>query len=182
MKYFLAAFLFNLLFFHTALAQEELLDMSLDPDNQNIIYKEVVQEEGTKNELFNRGSTWLRIFYANPMAVSRVRDQASGLIRGQHPFRVHHVDENGNKVDGEMILYTFKIEFKDGRYRYSVYDFLVKRISRYPLENWLNKEDPDYNPKWDEYLRQVDDYVRREWIPSLKSNMKPEIKKVEEEW
>jgi hypothetical protein len=81
-----------------------------------------------------------------------------------------------------MVLYTFKIEFKEGRYRYSVYDFLVKKISRYPMENWLNKTDPDYSPNWDEYLKQIDTFVREEWVPSLKTHMKPEIKKVEEEW
>jgi hypothetical protein len=182
MKYILICFLSLGIIISESLAQEELLNMSLDPDTEMITYQEVVEVEGTKDELFNRGSTWLRIFYANPMSVSRVRDQASGLIRGQHQVRVNHTDEDGNKVESEMVLYSFKIEFKDNRYRYTVYDFLVKRISRYPLENWLNKQDPDYSQKWDDYLKQIDAYIREEWVPSLKANMKPEVEKVEEEW
>ena len=166
----------------SAFPQETDLNMPVDPDTQAITYQEVVEEEGTKNELFNRASTWLRIFYANPMAVSKVRDQANGLIRGQHQFRVHHIDEAGNKIEDDMIIYTFKIECKEGRYRYTVYDFLVKRISRYPVENWLNKDDLEYQPNWEEYLRQIDTFVREEWVPSLKTNMKPEIIKEEEEW
>lgn len=182
MKYLVAALLFLGMLTEGATAQEIDLNMPIDPDTKSIIYQEVVEEEGTKNELFNRGSSWLRIFYANPMAVSKVRDQANGLIRGQHQFRVHHADAEGNKVQGDMIIYTFKIEFKEGRYRYTVYDFLIKRISRYPLENWMNKEDPEYSPLWDNYLKQIDTFVREEWIPSLKTNMRPEIIKEEEEW
>jgi hypothetical protein len=165
-----------------ALAQEVDLNMPIDPDSHTIVYQEVVEEDGSREELFNRGSTWLRIFYANPMAVSKVRDLANGEIRGQHQFRVYTTDEEGNKVDSDMILYTFQIEFKEDRYRYTVYDFLVKRVSRYPLENWMNEADPEYSVQWKDYLKQVDTFVREEWVPSLKTHMKPEVIKEEEEW
>jgi len=182
MKYLVVLILYSGLILQNLYAQEEDLNMPLDAITSIITYQEVVDEEGTKDELFNRGSSWLRIFYSNPMAVSKVRDQASGVIRGQHQIRVYHTDENGNKIEGDMVLYSFKIEFKDDRYRYTVDDFVVKKISRYPLENWMNKADPEYMPYWDEYLREVDTFIREEWIPSLKENMKPEVKKEEEEW
>jgi len=182
MKYILAVLASGVLLFSNALAQEESLVLPLDPDTKIITYQEVVEVEGTKDELFNRGSTWLRIFYANPMAVSKVRDQASGVIRGQHQIRVYYDDENGTRQEGGMVLYSFKIEFKEGRYRYTVDDFLVKKVSRYPMENWMNREDPEYTPQWDQYLRQIDTFVREEWVPSLKLNMEPEIQKEEEEW
>jgi hypothetical protein len=182
MRYLIFLIIYLGMYSFQVLSQDTKLNLPLDPDTQTIIYQEVVEEEGSKEELFNRGSTWLRIFYANPVAVSKVRDMASGLIRGQHQFRVHHTDEGGNKIEGDMIMYTFKLEFKDERYRYSVYDFVVKKISRYPVEKWMNKEDPDYNPLWDQYLKQIDGFIREKWVPSLKTNMKPEVKKVEEEW
>lgn len=165
-----------------ALAQEEELNMPIDLVSQVITYQEVVDEDGTQDELFNRGSTWLRIFYANPIAVSKVRDQASGVIRGQHQIRVYHTDENGVKQEGGMVIYNFKIECKDDRYRYTVDEFVVKKISRYPLENWMNKQDPEYSSHWGEYLKQIDTFVKEEWVPSLKANMKPEIIPDEKEW
>lgn len=163
-------------------AQDTIYKMPMDPTTGLITYKEVVEEEGTKDELFNRASTWLRIFYANPMAVSQVRDQSTGLIRGDHNLKVYYTDEAGIKQEGGIILYTFKIELKEGKYRFIVDNFLVKKVSRYPLENWMNPMDPEYIPRWNSYLQQVDTFVREDWIPSLKANMKPEVKKVEEEW
>lgn len=163
-------------------AQDSVFNMPMDPVTGLITYQEVIEEKGTKDELFNRGSTWLRIFYANPIAVSQVRDQASGIIRGDHQIKLYHTDEAGVKQEAGIILYTFKIEFKEGRYRYTVDNFLVKKVSRYPLEKWMNPMDPEYTPAWNEYLKQVDAFVREAWVPSLKTNMKPEVKKEEKEW
>ena len=182
MKHLIAVLFCWGIFIVYATAQEPSLDLPIDPETKTITYQEVVQEQGTREELFNRGSTWLRIFYANPMEVSRVRDLATGVIKGQHQIRVYHTDKDGNKINDDMVLYSFKIEFKDGRYRYTVDDFLVKRISKYPMENWLNKDDPEYSTYWDQYLLQIDTFIRDEWIPSLKSHMKPEIKKEEKPW
>ena len=163
-------------------AQDSVYNMPMDPVTGLITYQEVVEEKGTKDELFNRGSTWLRIFYANPMAVSQVRDQSTGLIRGDHNIKVYFTDEAGVKQEGGIILYTFKIEFKEGKYRYTLDNFLVKKVSKYPLEKWMNPMDPEYTPLWNSYLEQVDKFVREEWIPSLKANMVPEVKKEEAEW
>jgi len=163
-------------------AQDSVYNMPMDPVTGLITYQEVVEEKGTKDELFNRGSTWLRIFYANPMAVSQVRDQSTGLIRGDHNIKVYFTDEAGVKQEGGIILYTFKIEFKEAKYRYTLDNFLVKKVSKYPLEKWMNPMDPEYTPLWNSYLEQVDKFVREEWIPSLKANMVPEVKKEEAEW
>ena len=46
----------------------------------------------------------------------------------------------------------------------------------------MNTADPEYTADWNEYLRQVDLFIREEWIPSLKTNMKPEVINEEEEW
>jgi hypothetical protein len=182
MKHLVAVGFFMCILIFGSKAQDTIYDMPMDPITNLITYQEVVEQQGTKDELFNRGSTWLRIFYANPMAVSEVRDQSTGLIRGSHQIKVYHTDEAGVKQEGGIILYSFKIEFKDGRYRFTVDNFLVKKVSRYPLERWMNPMDPEYTSLWNEYLKQVDTFVREEWIPSLKTNMYPEVKKEEKEW
>jgi hypothetical protein len=156
--------------------------LPIDETTKLITYQEVVTEEGSKNDLFNRSIGFLNEFYKNPVAVTKVRDPHSGVVRGQHQFRVHYTDEEGYRKEGAMVMYDFRIELKDGRYRYTLTDFLVKKVSRYPVENWLNKNDPEYSKKWDEFLVQINDYVTKEWVPTLKKNMKPLEVIEEEEW
>jgi len=160
----------------------EVIDMPRNPETGMITYQEVVQEEGIKDTLFNRGSAWLHKFFSNPWEVTKVRDQASGVIRGQHQFRLYDIDESGIKIDAGMILYNFKLEFKDNRYRYTLDNFVLKAASRYPVEKWLDKVSPEYTAKNEGYLRQIDSYVRNEFVKSLKDGMKPGVKLKKDEW
>jgi hypothetical protein len=58
-----------------------------------------------------------------------------------------------------MILYSLKLELRDGRYRYTMSDFTLRQASRFPVEGWLDKSDRAYNPNWDIYLGQVDEFA-----------------------
>ena len=167
----------------TASAQKGTsLNIPVDESTGLITYKEVVNEVGSKDTLFNRGSSWLHTFYSNLWEIAKVRDQSTGLIKIQHQFRIYDYDNIGNKQEAGMILYNAKIEFKENRYRIVVDNFIMKLVSRYPVEKWLDKSAPDYNVKWEDYLRQIDAFVNDELISSLKEGMKPgkEIKK--DEW
>jgi len=167
------------------LAQEEAsgdVTIPVDENTGLIVYQKVVNEEGNKKELFNRAGEWLHGFYVNPVSVTKVRDAASGLIRGKHNFKLIQVDKDGNKIDAGTILYSFKIECKEGRYRWTVYELFLKRSSRFPLERWLDTTDPSYNPLWADYLAQFDTFVKEEFAASLKQAMIPKVEKVEEEW
>lgn len=169
-----------------ALAQQdtEVSGMSYPIDEATglITYKEVVQEPGIKDTLFNRGAAWLHTFYSNPWDAAKTRDQSTGLIRIQHQFRIYDFGPDGSKTDAGMILYSAKIEFKDDRYRVQIDNFVYKQISRYPVEKWLDKSAPDYNPKWESYLAQIDFFARTELIGSLKKGMKPGKQFKEEDW
>ena len=135
-----------------------------------------------KKELFYRCiSSWLNEVYTNSPNVTSVRDAATGKITGNHRFRIYQTNNKGNKINAGMILYSFTIELKDGRYRYTLSDLLLKRPSRYPIENWFDKSDPAYNPQWNVYLKQIDEFVKS-WIANLKEKMQPEPKVIEEEW
>lgn len=169
----------------SGMAQEENsggFNMPIDETTGLIIYQEVVDQQGNQKELFNRAGEWLHQFFVNPVHVTKTRDAASGLIKGQHNYRLTYVDKDGNKLDGGMIIYSFKIECKEGRYRWTVEELFLKRTSRYPLEKWLDKSDSFYNPQWEVYLAQFDTFVREEFAASLIEAMKPKVEKVEEEW
>ena len=171
-----------LFIFNNVFCQEDIKsNFPIDIETQLITYQEVVKEEGTKDELFNRCINWLNNFYNNPVSVTKVRDNKTGKIKGNHRFRIYYFDKDGNKLDGGMVLYSFVIELKDGRYRYTITDFVLKKTSRYSVEKWFDKSDPAYNPQWNKYLEQIADFVAG-WTENLKMKMKPAPKKVEEEW
>jgi hypothetical protein len=158
------------------------LNIPLDEVTGLITYKEVINEEGIKDTLFNRCSTWLHIFYANPWEATKVRDQASGIIKIQHQFRIYDFDDQGNKQDAGLVQYSAKIEFKENRYKITVDNFILKQASRYPVEKWLDRNAPDYDEKWKSYLVQIDSFVNNELIRSLKESMKPGQAVKEEQW
>jgi hypothetical protein len=167
----------------TALAQEvTTLNMPVDETTGLITYKEVVEEPGIKDTLFNRGASWLHTFYANPWEVAKVRDQSTGLIKIQHQFRIYDFGEQGSKTDAGMVMYNAKLEFKDNRYRVVIDNFVYKLVSRYPVEKWLDKTAPDYDVKWESYLGQIDFFARNELIKSLKEKMKPGKAAKEDIW
>jgi DNA-binding transcriptional regulator PaaX len=78
------------------------------------------------------------------------------------------------------VTYEIKIEFKENRYRYTLSDFNLKTASRFPIEKWMNKEDPSYNKNWDSYLYQIDTTMQR-LVSTLKEKMKPTVAK-KDEW
>jgi hypothetical protein len=174
--------LFFLSVFCLCFGQQEPYQLPVDQTSGLITYQEVISVEGSKDTLFNRCATWLHTFYANPWEVAKVRDQATGLIKIQHQFRVYDVDENGLKTDAGMIIYSMKLEFKENKYRYTIDNLLLKTVSKYPIENWLDKSRPDYNEKYENYLKQIDSYFRDELIKSLKEGMLPPQKVKPDEW
>ena len=146
-----------------------------------ITYEEVVTEEGTKNDFFNRAVAWVNETYKNPTSVTTVRDPQTGKIEGNYRLKIYQSTEDQAGMEWGTILYSFRLEFKDGRYRYSFYDFLLKTDSRYPIERWLDKTRPDYTQDCDLKLREVDEFMQN-LIQTLKLSMKPKAVKQEAEW
>ncbi|MCD4745439.1 MAG: DUF4468 domain-containing protein [Bacteroidales bacterium] len=173
----------NILIINNISGQEQASTTSLpiDEDTKLITYQEVVQETGTKDELFNRAVMWINFFYKNPVDVTKVRDPESGIIKGLHRFKIYKTDKKGNKTDAGVIMYSINLQFKEGRYRYTITDFILKQSSRFPIERWLNKDHRAYNSNWDDYLNQVNIFTNS-LIKSLKKGMKPENKKTDDDW
>jgi hypothetical protein len=166
----------------TAAQDKTPLNIPVDEATGLITYKEVVNEPGSPDTLFNRCSSWLHTFYSNPWEATKVRDQSTGIIKIQHQFFIYDYDDQGNKKEAGLIMYNAKIEFKENRYRYVVDNFILKQAARYPVEKWLKTEALDYNVKWAGYLSQLDSFIRDELIKSLKEKMKPGPVIKKDEW
>jgi len=149
----------------------------VDEDTKLITYQGVVEVDGIKDTLYNRASHWVNMHYENPQSVFITRDVNGGKVVGKHRIRMVDTDVDGNVLNSNTIVnYKFTIECKDGRYRYTFDTFTMKATSKFPLERWLDKEDPMYTPVWEEYLAQVDRTIR-EIIESLIDGMKPVVVK-----
>ncbi|HCT72258.1 MAG TPA: hypothetical protein DF409_16240 [Bacteroidales bacterium] len=173
--------LVGLLFVFSAVnAQEPVSAYPVDKDTQQITYQEVVQQAGTADELYIRCIEWINTQYKNPADACRIRNRESGVIEINHRFEILN-DAEGAKLIAGIVNYVLKLEFKPGRYRYTLSDMTLRQSSRFPIEKWMDKNDSMYSPLWDKYLEQVNVQVN-ELINSLKAGMQPPVIKVEEKW
>lgn len=156
-------------------AQEAAIPV--DDDTGLITYQDVVTEEGDKEAFFNRAISWINEYYTNPVDVTKTRNPETGLIKGLHRIRLKDVSADGVQTDAGTVQYRFTLEFKEGRYRYTMDEFVLRQASKIPAENWLNKSDPQSKS----YLQQIDEFAQ-DWISSLKAGMKPEVDKGDDEW
>jgi len=172
-----------LLCINSIFAQEEATtraQLPINRDTQKITYQEIVDQQGSADELYVKSMDWLNAFFSNPPGICSTMDRENAKIEGNHNFDIHYINEDGIKINAGRILYSFKVEFKENKYRYTITDFVLKKASRYPIEKWLNENDPDYSEKWDLYLKQVDDFAK-DFIKVLKEKMQPE-KEIKDEW
>jgi len=161
-------------------AQDTNPQLPVDVDTKLITYKEVVTVEGNKSELFNRAIEWVNKQFKNPTEATKVRDPQSGLIDILHRIELTF-DEKGVTRSAGIVEYSMKIELKEGRYRYTITNYTYKQASRVPVEKWLDKSDKAYNPAWDNYLSQINQFSNK-LIESLKQGMLPPAPKKVDEW
>ncbi len=152
----------------------------IDVNSQLVTYQDVVQQPGTQDELYIRGIEWLNSYYKNPADVSRVRNRESGVIELLHRIEIENMDGDV-RVQAGIVNYEMRIEFRPGRYRYTITNLTLRQASRFPVERWFNKDDPMYSPLWENYITQVDTKVK-EIIASLKAGMEPKVEVPEEKW
>lgn len=174
-----AVFLFTIV--NTLTAQEAVStpNLPLDPDSKKILYQEVIEEKGDPGYLYNKAMEWFNYYYPNPTSIFNVQDRVNGKIEGTARMVLYFTDDKGNRLNAGVVIYTIRLEFKDNRYRYTMTDFNLKGSSRFPIEKWLNKEDPAYNPLWNDYLYQVDTTMQR-LTSTLIEKMKPVEEKTDE--
>jgi len=161
-------------------AQTELASTApavpLDEEGQ-IRYIELVKEDANAKDLFKRCVKWVNESYKNPTTVTPTRDMVNKKIVVRHSFRLSTTLESGTTRSTGEVMYDLIIRFKDGRYRAEMTNFILKKTSKFPAENWLptgTKPNPGN-------LQQLDHFAK-ELLSSLKEGMKPAKEYQEEEW
>jgi len=175
-------FLFSLLLTVSCFSQSTTPapKIPVDPDTKLILYRDIINQDGNKDILYDRGAEWFRTYYLNPGSVTKVQDKINGKIEGTGRLRLYFFDSNNTRIDAGMVYYDIHLEFKENKYRYTLTNFSLKGISRIPLEKWMNKNDPSHTPQMENYLYQVDTTMQN-LIVKLKEGMKPKVIK-KDEW
>jgi len=175
MKYLFLSII-SLFIYSSSFAQ----DMPIDETSKLITYTEVVKTTGTADALFEKAHKWFFSYYKNPHNV--VKESANHKIVARPRFKIlNPPDKKGIRTMGGIVMYTFTIVFKEGRYKYTITNIEWKQSSKYPIERWMDKSASSYKEKYSYYLEQVDKEMKKV-ITLLKTNTSQNKKKTEEEW
>jgi hypothetical protein len=164
-------------------------DLPYDTVQKKIIYTEVVQVAGaSKDLLYDRALRTLKQMYQQPDKKLAVQDKANGKIVLNGFVRVLLKQKNGTNFPmPDLIKYKFTIQFKDGKYRYEITDFIVDRAG-VPLhvERWREHNKPgdktygkeDHIPEQLEFIQQDIEKV----IAKLKAGMTSDKVEEKKDW
>ncbi len=155
-------------------------NLPVNQDSKLITYTEVVKTEGSADALFTKAHKWFFSYYKNPNNV--VKESANHKIVARPRFKIlNPPDKKGIQTMGGIVLYSFNVIFKDGRYKYTITNIEWKQNSKYPVERWLDKTAASYKPKYEFYLQQVNKEITKN-IEQLNKAISKAPKKAEEDW
>lgn len=93
--------------------------LPLDPDTQKFTYAEVIEEPGTKADLYARAREWFVHAYKSADDVIQLDDKENGQIIGKGKFSVYL------SMNTRYVRHTVTIEIKDNKYRYIITSFIL---------------------------------------------------------
>lgn len=164
------------LFFIRVQTDLSIAEVPLDEEGQ-IRYIELVKEDANATDLFKRCVKWINKEYKNPSSITPTRDMVNKKIVIRHRFNLSQTLESGTTTSAGQVMYDMIIRFKDGRYRAEMTNFVLKKTSKFPCENWL----PEGTAPNSANLKQLDTFAK-EKLESLKEGMMPPKVYEEEEW
>ncbi|MBQ8958666.1 MAG: hypothetical protein IJ057_09260 [Bacteroidales bacterium] len=153
-------------------------NLPIDPKTEKICFRKVINTVGSEDEVYNRiFSGFMNKYYKSPATLLNQNDGRT--MKGKHQFQL----DNGDEVKSKWpwITYRFVIEVREGRVRYTLTDFMQKTQSNHTCEEWMDKEDPQYQPIWDSYLQQIAAFAE-DWGQQFEESLEPEKVIEEEEW
>ena len=126
-----------------AFAQKDTVGMNIPVKDGSIIYTGVVNINGkSKDDLYRNAKQWFVDYFKSSHDVIQNQDKEKGLIIAKGI--VHFTASFGYQLTTTWYdKFTIKLEFKDGKYRYSIYNMTIYPTDRpnqeAPLEDFLGK-------------------------------------------
>lgn len=130
-------------------------------DEGNAYYSEVITLDGkSETILFDNAVKWLYKEFKNAANVITLQDKTNKIIEGKARFRLNNKDKDGKEVAGNSFInYSFKLEFREGRYKYEFYRIHKKAASYYDVTKLEDKEQTGYDAiNFPFYIEQITKY------------------------
>lgn len=136
--------------------------MPIDNESKIVTYQGTVEIAGSQKELYKKALAWFNSYYKNPAEKLRGTDSIHGSIEGYIRFKIYNPEnKDGLKIDGGVVQYSLLLNFKDGKFRYTITNINWKQTSYYAIEKWMDKNDQYYKPEFDYYLVQTDEEAQK---------------------
>ena len=135
-------YILTVLIFIPTLCVGQLIDELPRDDNGNLYYSETEKVDGINSkELFIRAKQFYVNNFKSAKDVIQMDDKEAGIIIGkglsQYYIKIVGVDNGPHQL-----WYTIKIQVKDGRYKYEIYDFFLSGLEsaqKERVESQFNK-------------------------------------------
>ena len=162
-------------------AQEGLI-----PTNEKTGQAEFVEvvnvTTGSPAELNERAVAWIKSFYPNPFGVIKSNDSSSYEIKGKARFRLKWTDKKGNVVPSGFVVYSFTLQFKEGKFRYVIDRIHWKQASYFDISRWENTDENQYDDvMWPVFIEQTMAYFT-EMTDSLVEAVSTPIEEESTDW
>lgn len=158
-------------------------EFPLSSDKSEIHYSEVVSLDSiSKDLLFGKTKEWFVSKFISYKTICQLEDKTSGIIIVKPIFDVYSYAVGKTKIG--IVEYTLKIQVKDGRYKYEIYDIRHKESKLKTPGNLLlpkptENEDLIMFVSWDDIKKQSFLYFEK-LIIDLKAKIKTD--KSEDNW
>lgn len=153
----------------------------IDEETKLVTYTDVIQVPGVVTDsLYNVAMAWMKTFYASPSQAIKSQSKEEGIIEIKHQFQLTRKDK-GQVVKAGQINYYLTLQFRDGRFKYTVTKINLQGASYYGIENWINDEKFAKDETTVGYLVQIDEFMQK-LVGSLETEVRPAAPKKEEDW
>lgn len=163
----------------SSFAQEA--QIPVNEETQLAEYTEVIEVAGSAANLYAQALTWINEFYPNPNGTISEKIEGES-IEGKSRFKVKLTDKKGRTIAQSYVNYSFKLEFKENRYRYTIYKINWQQPSYFDVSRWEDKEHPRYEPKtYPDYVTQTVAYFES-YIDALTTGVAKPAKEKKDDW
>ena len=154
--------------------------LPIDERTNLVTYQDVVKQQGTPKELYDRAMSWVKKYYKNTGEVIKSADPEKCVLNMRSSVRIFYKDKDGAMRFKNIVYYNFKLECRDNRYRYTITDFKEKATGSAPIEVWFDTSASGWTPSMYGYLSQIDEEMQK-LIESLEEGMQP-VEEFVDEW
>jgi hypothetical protein len=153
----------------------------VNEETQLAEYAEVVDATGSATDLYNAALVWINEYYPNPNGT--INSKVAGeSIEGKSRFKVKLTDKKGRTIAQSYVNYSFKLEFKENRYRYTIFKINWQQSSYFDVSRWEDKDHPRYEAEtYPVYVQQTVSFFD-DYIAALKAGVSRPPKMEKSDW